>query len=188
MTSPFIFFLEFQRDSTSTERSRGGANQCGEARYHLQDQPREGDPRERSREEETVSILPPSLSLSTYSTWRVRVRMNENVGVDRRVPRLPFSIPDTPFYSSIDDEIFLSHKKAMADAENYEITRRAEANKLSFPSTTTPYTSIHCLLLLLFNVLLSDIKTSFFLRVQQLIFPLFLAPFLPVSHQVTLSP
>jgi len=30
---------------------------------------------------------------------------------------------------AIDDEIFLSHKRAMTDAEHYELTKRAEANK-----------------------------------------------------------
>lgn len=33
---------------------------------------------------------------------------------------------------AIDDEIFLSHKKAMADAEHYELTQRAQANKLLY--------------------------------------------------------
>ena len=34
------------------------------------------------------------------------------------------------FLRAIDDEIFLSHKRAMSDAEFYELTKRAEANKL----------------------------------------------------------
>jgi len=33
---------------------------------------------------------------------------------------------------AIDDEIFLSHKKAMSDAEKYELMVRAEANKLLY--------------------------------------------------------